>query len=205
VFPDAEIDLVTTSPPDTLPDDQARRERLIVLLAQCAERHEPSFEELYRLCSAQLNGVLLRILKIEAIAEEALQESFVKIWRNAGSYSSEVGAPMTWMSSIARHQALDVLRQRGSRERHESPDLVSLIDATPDAAKPFHEMSADAQLLMHCLGTLPDAASDCIVKAYCEGYSHEELSVANDAPLGTVKSWIRRGLMSLRKCVDDHS
>ena len=185
------------------PEESERNARLVELLGRCADRHEAAFEELYRDCAAQLNGVLLRILKIEAVAEEALQESFVKIWLNAGRYSPQAGAPMTWMSSIARHQALDVLRRRGVREDHESGDLVSLIDATPDAAKPVHEMGEDAQLLMRCLDRLPEEARDCIVKAYCEGYSHDELSEAIAKPLGTVKSWIRRGLVSLRKCVDE--
>lgn len=197
--------MTSTTRPAPPPDENARRERLVVLLERCAERHEAAFEELYGLCSAQLNGVLLRILKIEAVAEEALQESFVKIWENAGSYTREAGTPNAWMNSIARHQALDVLRRRGSRENYESADLVSLIDATPDAAKPPHEMSADAQLLLMCLERLPESARDCIVRAYCEGYSHEELSAANGAPLGTVKSWIRRGLVSLRRCVDELS
>ena len=191
------------SRPDPSPDELARRERLVALLAGCARRHEPDFEELYRLCSAQLNGTLLRILKIEAIAEEALQEAFVKIWMKAGSYAPETSSPMTWMNSIARHQALDVLRRRGSREHHESPELVSLVDATPDAAKPLHEMTSDAQPLMHCLGRLPEPARNAIVRAYCEGYSHEELCAEADVPLGTVKSWIRRGLVSLRKCLDE--
>ena len=184
-------------------DRRARSERLAVLLARCGQRHEAAFEELYRLSSAQLYGVLVRILKIEAIAEEALQESFVKIWDKAGTYVPEAGAPMTWMSSIARNQALDLLRRSGSRERHESNDMVSLIDATPDAAKPLHEMSEDAQLLERCLERLPDVARDCLVRAYCEGYSHEELAEANGTPLGTVKSWIRRGLISLRNCFDE--
>ena len=187
----------------SLPEERARRERLAGLIARCAEGHEAALEELYRLSAAKLHGVLVRILKIEAIAEEALQDSFVKIWQNAGSYSPEVGSPMAWMSSIARHQALDVLRRRRSREGHESTDMIGLIDATPDPAKSLHEMSEDAQLLTDCLERLPQAARECIVKAYCEGYSHEELSAANGAPLGTVKSWIRRGLIALRRCVDE--
>ena len=187
------------------PNERARRERLVVLLERSARGHEAAFEELYGLCSAQLYGVLLRIVKIESIAEEALQESFVKIWEKAGSYAVEAGAPMAWMSSIARHQAIDVLRRRDTREYNESADLIGLIDATPDAGRPVDEMSADAQLLLRCLDRLPPAARDCVVKAYCEGYSHEELSAANDAPLGTVKSWIRRGLISLRRCVDELS
>jgi len=195
---------VNTTPRAVPPaDEQARRERLAELLERCGERHEAALEELYGLCSAQLNGILLRILKLEAIAEEALQETFIKIWMNAGSYSPEAGSPMAWMGGIARHQALDVLRRRGSRENNESTDLVSLIEATPDAGKPLHEMSEDARLLMQCLERLPEPARDCIVKAYCEGYSHDELSDARETPLGTVKSWIRRGLVSLRKCLHE--
>lgn len=186
-------------------DEDARRARLVLLLARCGERREDALEELYGLCSAQLNGVLLRILKMEAIAEEALQETFVKIWMKADSYVPEASAPMTWMSSIARNQALDVLRRRGTRENHESTDLVSLIEATPDVAKPLHEMSEDAQLLMECLERLPEDARDCVVKAFCEGYSHDELSEQKRTPLGTVKSWIRRGLVSLRACLDEHA
>ena len=184
-------------------DRRARSERLTVLLARCGQRHEAAFEELYRLSSAQLYGVLVRILKIEAVAEEALQESFIKIWDKSGTYAPEVGAPMAWMSSIARNQALDLLRRSGSREHHESTGLVSLIEETPDAAKPLHEMSEDAQLLQQCLDRLPEASRDCLVRAYCEGYSHDELAEASGTPLGTVKSWIRRGLISLRKCLDE--
>ena len=193
----------SSSPTTAGHDRRTRSERLTVLLARCGQRQEAAFEELYRLSSAQLYGVLVRILKIEAIAEEALQESFVKIWDKAGTYVPEAGAPMAWMSSIARHQALDLLRRSGSRERNESTGLVSLIDATPDVAKPLHEMSEDAQILERCLDRLPDAARDCVIRAYCEGYSHEELAEASGTPLGTVKSWIRRGLISLRKCLDE--
>jgi len=197
--------LSTTTRSDPPTDEHERRERLAGLLAGCAQRHEKDLEELYGLYSAQLYGVLLRILRIEAIAEEALQESFVKIWEKADSYSPAAGSPMAWMNSIARHQALDVLRQRRSRENFEAADTAGWIDATPDASKPLHEMSADAQLLLRCLDRLPEAARDCIVKAYCEGYSHDELSADTKVPLGTVKSWIRRGLVSLRKCIDEHS
>ena len=186
-------------------DEYDRRERLAELLTGCSQRHEEDLEELYRLYSGQLYGVLRRILRNEAIAEEALQDSFFKIWEKADSYSSAAGSPMAWMNSIARHQALDVLRLRRSRENHESPDTTGWVDSMPDMAKPLHEMSADAQLLMLCLDRLPDAARDCIVKAYCEGYSHDELSAGTQVPLGTVKSWIRRGLLTLRKCLDELS
>jgi len=189
----------------TIIDENERRLRLRALLAQCAERQEPALAELYELVSAQLFGVLMRILKVETLAEEALQEAFVKIWNNAYRYTPELGTPLTWMTSIARHQALDVLRRRSVREDHESAQLPAAIEAAADSAKSQQSISDDAEALLRCLDRLEPGARDCIVKAYCEGYSHDELSAAHDTPLGTVKSWIRRGLMSLRSCLDELS
>lgn len=184
---------------------QALDEHLTELLARCEQGNETAFEELYGLCSAQLYGVLVRILRIEAIAEEALQDCFVKIWQKAGTYVPGSGSPMAWMSTIARYQALDLLRRRGSRENLECADLPGYIDATPDPAKPLHEMSEDAAMLMQCLDKLPEEARNCIVRAYCEGYSHDELAMQGGTPVSTVKSWIRRGLISLRRCLDELS
>ena len=180
-------------------------DQLVELLQRCEQSDESALEELYKHCSRQLYGVLTRILRNEALAEEALQDVFVKIWRKAGTYKRESGSPITWMISIARHQALDQLRRRSSREANESADEIGAIESMVDASKPMHEMSADAKLLMLCLDKLPEQARSCIIRAYCEGYSHEELAGQFDSPIGTVKSWIRRGLISLRKCIDEHS
>ena len=195
--------MISTTQPPKRESKPVAIEHLTTLLAQCEQNNEMAFEELYGLCSAQLYGVLVRILRIEAIAEEALQDTFVKIWQKAGTYRPDSGSPMAWMCSVARHQALDVLRKRGSRESHERFDVNGYIDATPDLAKPFHEMTEDAKLLMQCLERLPKDTRNCIIFAYCEGYSHEELAAQGDTPIGTVKSWIRRGLLSLRKCLDE--
>lgn len=175
------------------------------LLASCEKGNEAAFEELYKQCSGHLFGILVRILRIEAVAEEALQDAFVKIWQKSGTYAPQAGSPMAWMCSIARHQALDLLRKRGSRENNERADISGYIDSAPDTRKPIHEMTEDATLLMQCLEKLPEEPRNCIVRAYCEGYSHEELAEQGDTPVGTVKSWIRRGLISLRKCIDDLS
>lgn len=195
----------TISHPAASADKTARNERLVKLLAGCGQGNESDFEELYTQCSAQLYGLLLRILKIEGVAEEALQDTFVKIWQKADAYVPDNGSAMAWLCSIARNQGLDLLRRRGLREGRERADINGLIEATADTAKPLHEMSDDATLLMQCLDELPADVSHCIVSAYCEGYSHEELSQQNGAPIGTVKSWIRRGLISLRKCVDERA
>lgn len=112
---------------------------------------------------------------------------------------------MAWMSTLARNQALDQLRRRSTREANESADLPGYIDSIADLAKPMHEMSEDARPLIQCLEKLPEHARNCIVRAYCEGYSHEELSAQVDTPVSTIKSWIRRGLISLRRCLDELS
>lgn len=180
-------------------------DHLAGLLVQCEKGNETAFEELYRLCAGQLYGVLLRILRIEAISEEALQDSFVKIWQKAGTYIPGSGTPMAWMCSIARHHALDQLRRRSSREGNESADTHEFINSAADTAKPFHTMTEDASVLMLCLERLPEDTRFCIVRAYCEGYSYDELAEQRGRPLGTVKSWIRRGLLSLKECVDELS
>lgn len=186
-------------------DKQAHDEHLAELLKQCAQGKESAFKELYGSCSSQLYSVALRILKIEGVAEEALQDTFIKIWQQADTYIPGCGPPMAWMYSIARHQALDLLRRRNSRENREHSDGNQLIAAAPDEAKSILSMSEDADLLMKCLDQLPAATRHCIVSAYCEGYSHNELSSYHDSPANTIKSWIRRGLISLRACIDEHS
>ena len=187
----------------SLLDADAHRAHVASLIERCGADDESALEELYRVTAPRLFGVAVRLVRRESLAEEVLQEAFLKIWRHAASYSAELGAPLTWLSSIVRHEALDTLRRRSVREDHESPmpdyfgELVADRGATPD--------TADAELLIACLERLEPPARDCIVRAYCEGYSHDELSEAHDRPLGTVKSWIRRGLITLRSCVDELS
>jgi len=180
-----------------------QNEHLIALLASCSDGDDVAFEELYRLSSAHLYGVLLRILRIEALAEEVLQESFVKIWQNCSTYSAQLSNPMTWMTSIARHQALDMLRKRRSRESNENQGMSDFLDSVPDTSRPYIQISDDASLLIRCLEELPEHTRNCIVRAYCEGYSQEELAQENDTPVNTVKSWLRRGLIALRDCVNE--
>lgn len=189
----------------TLDDLQKLNERIAKLLSLCESGDEVALEELYRLSSAQLYGALIRILKIEAVAEEALQDTFINIWQNAGKFKPATGTPMVWLYSIARHRALDILRQRRSRENLESADISGLIEATPDISKPEHELSDDAVQLIECLEALPEGPRSCITRAYCEGYSHRELAQLHGKPTNTIKSWLRRGLISLKECLDGHS
>lgn len=180
-------------------------QRLDSLIGACAAGTESAFEQLYKLTSSQLFGVLRRILKTDALAEEALQDTYVKIWNNAERYQSAKSAPRTWLVSIARNQAIDVLRKRRSREDVELNLDSANIDTMPDREQPLDQQLESSQLLSLCLQQLSEPARECVIRAYCEGFSQEELSERLQRPIGTVKSWIRRSLVSLKDCLDDHA
>lgn len=172
------------------------------LLERCARGDERALEELYRRASPRLYGVCLRILRQESLAEEVLQEAFIKIWDHAGSYSRARGSGMTWMVSIARNRALDLLRSL--RVRPEQVDVqyegLEFAAEDPDPEEAAHLEDA-SRAVMDCLRQLKAEQRRCILLAYHHGHTHEELARLLETPLGTVKAWIRRGLERLRKCL----
>ncbi len=180
-------------------------QRLEGLIGACAIGSENAFEQLYKLTSSQLFGTLKRILKADALAEEALQDTYVKIWNHAERYESEKSAPRTWLVSIARNHAIDLLRKRRSREDVELNLDSASMDAMPDYEQPIDQQHESSQLLDLCLQQLSEPARECVVRAYCEGFSQEELSERLQRPIGTVKSWIRRSLISLKECLDGYA
>lgn len=177
-------------------------ERLEGLISASAQGVESAFEQLYRSTSAQLYGVLLRILRTEALAQEALQETYIRIWHNAERYRSDRSSPRTWLVSIARNHAIDVLRKRSNREDVELILDKSSLEDMSDRKASLETRHESGQLLAFCLEQLTEPARECVVGAYCEGYSQEELSDRLQRPIGTVKSWIRRSLISLKDCLD---
>jgi RNA polymerase sigma-70 factor (ECF subfamily) len=175
------------------------------LLERVQNADKIAFSELYELVSPRLFGIQLRILKDQAIAEEALQETFIKVWTNAAQYDRNAGSGSVWLNSLARNQALDMLR----RSRTRANVNVLLPDLNPDTWKslgrPVIDELADIESLSKCLNRLEDEAQQCIVGVYCEGFTQDELSKTLERPLGTVKSWIRRGLISLKECLHELS
>lgn len=172
------------------------------LIARCALRDRQAFAALYDATSAKLFSVILRILGREAVAEETLQEIYLKIWEKAGDYHSGKGQPMTWLISIARYRAIDVLRAQSRRDLPGSPDALEVLaDQNPGPAQRAEQDSRNSDL-DSCLGDLPEPRGQCLRLAYCEGYTHEELSERLGSPVGTIKSWIRRGLIALRDCLE---
>jgi RNA polymerase sigma-70 factor (ECF subfamily) len=176
---------------------------LAELMARSALKDQRAFAELYRHTAAKLYGVALRILRRQDWAEEVLQESFVNIWNHLGEYSATRSAPLTWMTAIVRNRALDWVRRPNLERGGEDYEL--LLEATPDeGGGPELALadSRDARALARCLDQLPASQRQSITLAYVNGLSHAELAQHMREPLGTVKTWIRRGLERLKGCLD---
>jgi len=176
------------------------------LMARSALRDQRAFRDLYRHTSAKLYAVALRIVRREDWAEEVLQESFVNIWNHIAEYSAVRSAPLTWMTAIVRNRALDWLRRPNLERGDEDYDL--LVEAVADDA-PGPDVvlgaSRDARALAECLKQLTGNQRQTIILAYSHGLSHGELAQHLKQPLGTVKTWIRRGLDRLKGFMDTNA
>ncbi len=185
----------------------ADAQQLSQLLHATAGGDQRAFAELYRAASPHLYGLLLRMLRRRDWAEEALQDCFLKIWQKAETYEREKGAPLTWLMSVARYRALDLLRMKRPEvelpDSEDGPQLppMTLADDTQDPQARAEEAQGVGRM-RECLGVLPEEQREALLMAYYEGYTHQELSARLQAPLGTVKSWVRRGLARLRECLD---
>lgn len=174
-------------------------ERLRVLLERCAHKDEKAFAALYRASAPKLYQVARYVTRREDWAEEVLQESFVNVWHRAGSYDPRKGAPMTWMTVIVRNRALDWLRKPRDTEMSES--CCEALDSLPSDEPGPDELldrSMYASRLSIGLHGLGDQQRRAIILAYVYGLSHSEISLKLGCPLGTAKTWIRRGIEQLR-------
>jgi len=176
--------------------------RLAGLLAQSALKNQRAFQDLYALTSAKLYGVALRILRRQDWAEEVLQECYVNIWNHAGDYAVAKSAPLTWMTSIVRNRCLDWLRRPQTEATGEEYDIA--VEAwKDDGPGPMESLlaAADAAALARCLQQLESKQRQSIMLAFFHGLSHSELANHMQQPLGTVKTWVRRGLERLKGCL----
>lgn len=176
------------------------------LLAAIAKRDRAAFRELYSAQSAKLFAVVLRICRDRAIAEDALQDAFVEIWRKAESFDASRGNPAAWMATIARNRAIDQIRRRGRGPTigtggTSSDDDQDIMASMPDLRQPA-DGGAEMMALAQCLERLEPRDREMVLLAYYEGYSREDLSARYDAPVNTIKTWLRRGLIALRGCLE---
>ena len=172
------------------------------LLSRCSLGDQAAFAALYTATSAKLYGIALRILRREPWAEEALQEAYVKIWRHAGSYNPGRGRPMTWMINVVRNQSLDLLRRADYRAKEEewSPERDERM--SPENPAALAETSQEMQRVLACLDRLGEEQRDCILLSYHQGLTPTEVAQHLKRPVGTVKTWIRRGLLRLKACLE---
>lgn len=183
-------------------DHVALNKQIANLLSKCAHSDEQAFKEVYSLTAASLYAVLVRALGMNATAEQALQDTFVKVWLKAGEYSTQTGQPMAWLTGIARSHASEVLRHQRLRSEStvKAPAAKSLCNELTRIE--FLDKREDAQTLETCLNQLDALPLDCIVRAYAEGLSHKELGEMHDTSIAGVKGWIHNGLLSLKGCVN---
>jgi len=175
-------------------------DELAALIGAVAAGDRAAFRAVYERTSAKLYGICLRLLGSEAEAEDVLQEAYVTVWRNARRFDSAKASAITWLAVIARNKAIDRLRRRrpvadGLEAAAEVPDEGPLATAVI-------EQKDDARRLAHCLDELDERARAMIRAAFLDGASYPELAEREGVPLGTMKSWIRRGLMRLKGCLE---
>jgi len=171
------------------------------LLRQIAAGDRAAFAELYRRAAAKLFGVALRITRRGDLAEEVLQESFIAVWNQASSYDPVKGSVMVWLTTIVRHRAIDQGRRRGNLKAADTASEDALMNL---AAGPAYQADRGAELsaLQRCLGQLDTQPRRAVLLAYAYGYTQEELAERLKTPIGTIKSWIRRSLERLKRCLD---
>jgi RNA polymerase sigma-70 factor (ECF subfamily) len=175
---------------------------LAPLIERIAIHDTAALRELYELTSPRLFGQVIRMLGRREWAEEALQEAFINIWRFASDYRQSVSAPMAWMVAIVRHRALDYLRQRKAFAADAETSWIEMLDDTLRAELPEPSelllLSQKAHQLGICMNRLEANQRRAVALAYLCGLTHREVAVVMDAPLGTVKAWLRRGTEKLR-------
>jgi RNA polymerase sigma-70 factor (ECF subfamily) len=193
-------------------DQSARQKKLADLLSRVALGQREAFESLYRETSAHLLGVVLRIQTDRAQAEDVLQEVYVNVWRAAQSFNPALSQPTTWLHSVARNRAIDSLRRRQtdpatvssvmSNADDEETDMLHALPSDAPGPLDLLEQASSALALNTCMEQLTNHQRQSIALAYYQGLSHGEMAEQLRQPLGTVKSWVRRGLQGLKGCLE---
>ncbi len=181
-------------------DATQRQQYLIEQLNGCAQGDRNAFERLYRISSAHLYAQLLRIVRDESAAQDCLQSVYIRIWHAADQYDATRAKPMTWLSTLARNIGIDWLRRQKPQDTTtDEPLLATLLGADdPEDDSISHQQN---DKLNDCLDTLSRRQRQLMEMAYFQGMTHSELAHSLSQPLGSVKSWIRRGLERLKTCL----
>ncbi|BBP45644.1 RNA polymerase sigma factor [Thiosulfatimonas sediminis] len=175
------------------------------LLIECGKQKQTAFAKLYRSASPRLYGAARRLLQNSDLADEALQEAFVHIWYKAAEYDPEKGSAFAWMATIVRYRALDIIRREKSQQNRSDAMATEQDILQQGDEQLLYDHNADEdqqlQLLQECLQGLDINQRNSVLMSYYYGYSHSEMVDRLKRPLGTIKSWIRRGMESVRECM----
>lgn len=183
-------------------DPAAARAHLTDVLVRTGNGDRSALAELYTLTSAKLFGIVLRICGERQAAEDVLQEVYLTIWKRAAGYEPGRASPITWLTTVARNRAIDWRRAQKIRRTAPLDDAPDIADDTP-GADTVMVAGEDGRRLHLCLDALEARQRTAIRTAFFEGLTYAELAEREAVPLGTMKSWVRRGLQRLKECVSD--
>jgi len=181
---------------------QQRRLELEAALERVADGNRVALKQVYDLTAAKLLGVIMRICRDREQSEDVLQDVYLKVWRRAGRFDRAKASPITWLCAIARNAAIDWMRKHGRNMEVADDTVPEVADETADAEGALCD-AQERDLLRRCLDDLQDDHRRSIRLAFFDGLTHSELAQAIGVPLGTVKSWVRRGLATLKVCLSD--
>jgi RNA polymerase sigma-70 factor (ECF subfamily) len=184
------------------PATDAARARLVEALVATGAEDRAAFATLYQLTSAKLFGVCLRICGDRGAAEDVLSEVYLTIWKRAGAFEPGRASPISWLATIARNRAIDWRRSAGRKVAVTLDQAPDVADDSPSAEDQMVQGEADQRLHL-CLDQLDGNQSGAIRSAFFGGLTYAELAERDSVPLGTMKSWVRRGLQRLKDCLRD--
>ncbi len=196
------IDSTPSAPVNSAaPSAEAARLRLVEALVRTGEEDRAAFRDLYSLTSAKLFGICYRICGERQAAEDVLHDVYLTIWKRAGAYEPARASPITWLATIARNRAIDWQRAQSVRRATPIEDAPPILDTAPLASETMLEDEATHQLHL-CLESLEERQRAAIRTAFFDGVTYAELAEREAVPLGTMKSWVRRGLARLKACLE---
>jgi RNA polymerase sigma-70 factor (ECF subfamily) len=173
---------------------------LAALIARVARGDRAAFGTVYQATRLKLYGIALRILRRHDLAEEVLQDVYVKVWERASTFDANKASAITWLATMARNRAIDEVRRTKARPAADEDAAAAVADPAPLALAALEARESDGRLA-DCLEQLEPDRSEMIKLAYLDGLSREELAERYGHPVPTIKTWLRRGLLQLKDCM----